>query len=74
MILIRLKSIRRHLDAVINDIHAAQIHHHDLRLDNIVCGVDGRLRIIDFRHSSIADECKAAELCPDQVFLNLWVK
>ena len=59
---------------MIREIHTANIHHHDLRVDNIVRGVDGMLRIIDFGHSSRADECKAAESCPDQVFLNLWVR
>jgi serine/threonine protein kinase len=56
------------VDETIRNIHTANIHHHDLRLDNIVRGMDGELRIIDFGHSSPADECEAAELCPDQIF------
>jgi serine/threonine protein kinase len=65
--------IRRHLDETIRNIHTANIHHHDLRLDNIVRGSDGQLRIIDFGHSSAADECKAAE-CQDQMYLKLWIR
>jgi serine/threonine protein kinase len=65
---------RHHLDKLIRSIHAANIHHHDLRLDNIVRGADGRLRVIDFGHSSAAQECKNVEECMDEEFLELWVR
>jgi tRNA A-37 threonylcarbamoyl transferase component Bud32 len=74
IILTSINQIRRHLDETIRHIHTAGIHHHDLRIDNIVRGVDGQLIVIDFGHSSRADECKAAELCPDEIFLKLWVR
>jgi len=69
-----LKLPRHHLDKLIRSIHAANIHHHDLRLDNIVRGEDGQLRVIDFGHSSAAHECENVEECMDQEFLELWVR
>ena len=68
----RLTLIRHHIGEVVKNIHRANIHHHDLRIDNFVRAADGMLRIIDFGHSSIADGCEYSDMCPDEEFLAEW--
>lgn len=55
-----------HLRAAVTALHVNGVHHHDLKLENLVRGRDGILKVIDFHLSQILDETSCPEnTCPD---------
>ncbi|KAF8954000.1 hypothetical protein BDZ97DRAFT_552390 [Flammula alnicola] len=57
----------QHLRIVVDRLHEAGIHHHDLKFDNIVRGADGVLRVIDFSNSVLSLDCTGD--CSDEIWL-----
>lgn len=59
--------IREHLAQLVNKVHGADVHHHDIRRANLVRHSDGLIRLIDFNLSTA--NCTNASSCPDDVCL-----
>ena len=53
---------------MIDRLHEAGWHHHDLRDGNIVGGDDGLLWLIDFESVTKVEKCPLAEQCPDEQY------
>ncbi|KAJ2935314.1 hypothetical protein H1R20_g1780, partial [Candolleomyces eurysporus] len=56
---------------IIKPMHELGWHHHDIKPDNVLIDVHGKLTIIDFNLAMPVNECKQC-LCPDLLFLKKW--